>query len=168
MILLSRLSTHQHFLRAAHVASLRDLRSGISDCGFAAMLSRLCRHKHMLAGCSPDLFVDFLPEPPPRFSNDAVFGSLATQYWHSGFKAAAAYCKSLEQTLSTKYCLQIVHAEIFDCLDHANKPEQTISSMRQQAATGFIKQALIHGWKYGASVRKWVALNINSDWPQLN
>jgi hypothetical protein len=135
--------------------------------GFTAILGWLCRHEHMPAGCCPDLFVDFQPEPPPRFSNDAVFGSLATQYWHAGFKATAAYCLSLEETLGTKYSLRIVHAEIIDRLNLANGPELTISPGRQNAAADFIAQALIHGWKYGVSVRKWVADNINPDWPVL-
>lgn len=167
MILLSRLSTHPHFIRATQASSLHELKTGRSDSGFASLLGWFCRHKDMLEGCCTDLFVDFLPEPLPRFSNDAVYSALARQYWYAGYKAAAAYCNPLEQTLSTKYCLQIVHAEILDCLNHANKPEQTISAVRQQAAADLIKQALIHGWKYGASVRKWVADNIDSDWPQL-
>jgi hypothetical protein len=167
MILLPLVTKSPHFLRTAQASSLRELKAGRSDTGFTAMLGWLCRHEHMLAGCTSDLFVDFQPEPPPRFSNDVVLGSLATQYWHAGFKAAAAYCLSLEETLGSKYSLQIVHTEIFDCLNHANGPEQTISPVRQNAAADFIAQALIHGWKYGASVRKWVAENINPDWPVL-
>lgn len=167
MILLSRIRTSPHFIRATRASTLRELKPGRSDNGFAAMLGWLYSHKHMLASCAPDLFVDFQPEPPPRFSNDAVFNHVATQYWHAGFKAAAAYCKSLEQTFSTKYCRQVVKAEILDCFNLADQPEQLISSYWQKAAMEAIKQALADGWKTGAAVRKWVADNIDPDWPVI-
>jgi hypothetical protein len=142
MILLSRVRTSPHFIRAARASTLRELKACRSDSSFAAMLGWLYSHKHMLACCTPDLFVDFQPEPPPRFSNNAVFNQVSTQYWHVGFKAAAAYCKSLEQTLSTKYCPQVIKAEILDCFNHADQPEQLISSNWQKAAMEAIKHRL--------------------------
>lgn len=167
MILLSRIRTSPHFIRAARAPTLRELKPGRSDSGFAAMLGWLYSHKHMLASCTPDLFVDFQPEPPSRFSDETVFNHVVPQYWHTGFKAAAAYCKSLEQTFSTKYCRQVVKAEILDCFNLADKPEQLISSCWQKAAVEAIKQTLADGWKTGAAVRKWVADNIDPDWPVI-
>jgi hypothetical protein len=152
------------FIIGTRISSLDDIKEkGTQDDRFAAMLGYLSRNKHLLTGTTSELFVTYPPEVSSAFYFSIYFREATMMNWYHGYNCAAAFCETLERTKS-KYCRAQIAMNQVVAYFEPNGPNKQADVQKR---IDILSYALAHGWKTGAAVRKWVADNINPDWPVL-